>query len=429
MRNEVLSHLAFFEALAEEANESSRSWHEQSAGLLALRLYDSWDRARRRVARPPEVVHAMAVRSQVEALDPYSAVRAPLLSLIDGIVDQAAAPVMVRNSLVTYANRLRHQGEWRLAADVFRTVLESRDPRDVSAEAYQAAMDCGYCSRMSGDLEEAAVAYDVGEAIAVASRDTFGSLRAQVGKAKLTMHRGNLPQAERELDAVAAAAERADCRPALSLALAERMAVAGQRGQFEAAAVFGYRALEDCTDSSTRDAIMSDLATALGDAGETAASRDLHLVLSTTAQDTRVRWLSTANLLVLAARDGAVEAFEGYRRMLDEAPLPVELRARYALALGESHQLLGDTESARAAFEQAVSVATEYEVNEVLMRAEQALRTLRDRDVAGRREQELGTGVTSEPVHSGGVSLETVVRGARAMRERMVGGQVVGAGA
>jgi|GEM_PF-822419 len=425
MRNDVLSHLAFFEALADEASESSRSWHEHSAGLLALRLYDSWDRARRRVARPPEAAHAMAVRYQVEALDPYSPVRAPLLSMVAGIMDDPVAPVVIRNSLVTYAQRLRHQGNWRLAADVFRTALESREPGDISAEAYQAAMECGYCSRMSGDLEEAAVAYDVGEAIAMASRDTFGSLRAQVGKAKLTIHRGNLPQAEAELEAIAQAAEGADCQPALSLALAERMAVAGQRGQFEAAAVFGYRALEHCSDSTTREAIMSDLATALGDAGESAASRDLHLVLSATAQDTRVRWLSTANLLVLAARDGATEAFESYRRMLDDAPLPVELRARYALALGESYELFGDTPRAIAALEEAASVAGEYQVNEVLVRAEVALQALRRREHVEQPVEE----VVQQPVHSGGVSLETVVRGARAMRERMVGDQMmVGAG-
>lgn len=423
MRNEVLSHLAFFEALAAEPDERSRGWHEHSAGLLALRLFDSWDRARRRVSPVPEPAYAMAVRGQVEALEPYSSVRGPLLSMIDGIMDDPPSPLRIRSSLLTYANRLRHQGSWRLAADVFRTALETREPSDVSAEAYQAAMECGYCSRMSGDIEEAAVAYDVGEALATAARDTFGVLRAQVGKAKLTMHRGNFPQAELELEAIASSAEQARCQPALSLALAERMALAGSRGRFEEAAVFGYRALEHCVDAATREAIMSDLATALGDVGEHAAARDLHLVLSATAQDTRVRWLSTANLLVLAARDGAMDVFEGYRRMLDEAPLPVELRARYSLALGESYEQFGDMPRAVAALEEAASVAGEYEVNEVLVRAEVALQALRKRQAAAPAHHAAAT--VAHPVSSGGVSLETVVLGVRALRESAMGDRKV----
>lgn len=411
----AISHLPYFEALAGETDERSASWREQAAGLLALRLFDGWDRARRRLAPAPEPVRALAVRGEIEALEERSTVRGPLLALVDAMAAVPAAPGRVRASLLAYAGRLRLDGRWRLAADVFRTIVETREPSDVSAESYQAAMDCGYCARQGGDLEEAAIAYDVGEAIATASRDTFGMLRAQVGKAKLTMHRGNLPQADAELEAIARAAERAECRPALSLALTDRMAVAGMRGQFESAAVFGYRALECCEDEAAREMILADLATALGDAGERTAARDAHLVLSATARDLRVRGLSTVNLLLLAAGDGERVAFEEYRLQLDAAPLPVELGARYALALGESYEHFGELQEARAAFGRAIEVAEQSGPADVLVRAEAALAALARR--APERTVEQTREV--ESVSYDGVTLATVTRAVRAMRERV----------
>lgn len=418
MQQTVMPHLPYFEALADEADERSSTWREQAAGLLALRLFDGWERARKRVAPAPERLRAMAVRGEVEALEPASTVRAPLLALVDSILAVPSTPVRVRAALVAYASRLRMDGRWRLAADVFRTVVETREPSDVSAESYQAAMECGYCARQAGDVEEAAIAYDVGEAIAMAARDTFGMLRAQVGKAKLTIHRGNLPQADAELEAIVREAESAQCRPALSLALTDRMAVAGMRGQFEAAAVFGYRALECCEDGLAREAILSDLATALGDAGQRVAARDAHLVLSATALDVRVRWLSTVNLLVLAAADGARHAFEDYRRQLDSAPLPAELRSRYFLTLGEGYELLGDLSNARAALLRAIAESEASGPKDVLLRAEETL------DALDRRAPRTPTApiLAAGSVSYDGITMDTVTRGVRALRERVGAG-------
>jgi len=421
MQQTVVPHLPYFEALAGETDERSAAWREQAAGLLTLRMFDGWDRARRRLAPTPERLRSLAVRGEVEALEAGSPVRASLLALVDSMLAVPSSPLRVRSALLAYASRLRMDGRWRLAADVFRTVVETREPSDVSPESYQAAMESGYCARQAGDIEEAAIAYDVGEAIAMASRDTFGMLRAQVGKAKLTIHRGNLPQADAELEAIAREAEAARCRPALSLALTDRMAVAGMRGQFEAAAVFGYRALECCEDDAAREMILADLATALGDAGERAAARDAHLVLSATSRDLRVRGLSTLNLLTLAAGDGARAAFEDYRRQLDETPLPAELGARYALALGESYEQFGEVAEARASYSRAVSMAEESGPADVLVRAEAALVAL-DRHAP---RTTVAESHAAGSVSYDGITMDTVTRGVRALRERIG----VGAGA
>ncbi len=415
MTQPMISHLPYFESLAEETDEQSSGWREQSAGLLALRLFDNWDRARRRIAPSVEAVRALAVRSEVESLEAVSAVRAPLLSLIDAMLAVPSAPLAVRASLLSYAGRLRAEGQWRLAADVFRTLVETREPTDISPESYQAAMDCGYCARLGGDLEEAAIAYDVGEAIATAAHDTFGRLRAKVGKAKLTIHRGNLPQADLELQAIVRAAEAAQCGPALSLALTDRMAVAGMRGQFESAAVLGYRALECCEDGSAREAILSDLATALGDAGERAAARDAHLVLSATARDVRVRWTSMINLMNLAAHDGERSAFDRYSAELDAIGLSGELLPRYAIALGDGYECFGEVEAARSAYQLAVATSSASGPADVLVRAEAALTSLDRRS----RSRTVAPARATENVSYDGITLGTVTRGVRAMRERI----------
>ena len=261
----MLSHLAFFDALAEEPDEKSARWRQLSAGLLVLRLFDSWLHHVSRGEAPVDPGRTAAVRTAVEAIEAGSTLRPVLLGLIDAMRSPGRRHDVVRGHLLAYGKRLQFDAWWRPAADVYRTFVESRETHDVGVEAMEAAFQCGYCYRMAGDIDEASTAYDLGEAIATAARDNFGMLRARVCQAKLTAHRGNLPRAEAELDDVIRAAEATDCRRALSLALTDRMAVAGRRGEFEPAATFGYRALQCCDDQLERERILSDIATALGD--------------------------------------------------------------------------------------------------------------------------------------------------------------------
>ena len=342
-----------------------------------------------------------AVRTAVEAIDEGSTLRPVLLGLLDAMRSPGRRRDMVRGHLLAYAKRLQFDACWRPAADVYRTFVESRPAHDVSTEAMEAAFQCGYCYRMAGDIDEASTAYDLGEAIATVARDTFGMLRARVCQAKLTAHRGNLPRAEAELDDVIRAAEEADCRRALSLALTDRMAVAGQRGAYEAAAVFGYRALGHCDDSLAREAILSDIATALGDAGHRDASRDAHLVLSATAKDKAVAWRSTLNLLELAIGDGNEIEFERYRRVLAKAALPAAILAKYHLVVGDGYQRFGKLSLAQDAYETAIETSSKHSVNEILLRAEAALQELhRSRSASSATKASTSLDVTIDEVIS-----------------------------
>ena len=411
----ALSHLAFFEALAAEPDDRSPRWRQISAGLLTLRAFDAWLLHARRGDAPPDGFAVAAVRLAVEEIEGGSTVRPVLLGAVDAMRQPAQRADVVRGHLLAYARRLQFDSAWRLAGDVFRTFVESRPPHDVSADAMEAAFQCGYCFRMAGDVDEAALAYDTGEAIAVAARNDYGMLKARVCQAKLTSHRGNLPQAERELDAVVAAAEATGCDRALSLALTDRMAVAGRRGQYEAAATFGYRALRCCADELERERILSDLATALGDAGQRQAARDAHLVLSVTARDQSVAWLSTLNLMDLAVGDGSEVDFERHRRALAGVALPAVQRAHYHLIAGEGHARFGRHAAAVAAYRSAMASAEECGANDLLVRAESALRAL----------EKTTRGATADAAggDAGSVTIDEVVRAMRELRETVAAGR------
>lgn len=395
-----LSHLPFYEALAAEPDERSPAWRQLSAGLLTLRAFDAWLRHVTRGEAAFDPVLAVGVRLAVEDIETSSTIRPVLLGLVDSLLQPGRTVDVARGHLLAYARRLQFDAAWRLAADVYRTFVETREPDDIAPEVMEAAFQCGYCFRLAGELEEAAAAYDLGEAIAVAASDLYGVRRARVCRAKLAAQRGNLPGAEEELDAVIAAAEAAGCGRSLALALTDRMAVAGQRGQYEQAAVFGYRALQYCTDDLAREPVLADVATALGDAGHIAAARDAHLVLAETARDTRVRLLSVVNLLELSISDGDELSFERYRRQLADAPLPVHLRAHASYAIGQGYRRFGHLAQARAAFEHTLAFAEEHRVSEFVLKAEAALRALRAERMAVVAGPAVGATTIDDVIHA-----------------------------
>src|SRR5690606_18929691 len=155
-----------FEALTDEPDGSSPTWRETSAGLVVLRLFDGWLRAVRQGEPLPEPVRVEAARAEVARGAETSTVRPVPLGLVDEIRGGRRDVAAARGQLVAYARRLQLDARWRLAADVYRTFIDARPAGDVSAEVQVAALQCGYCYRMAGELAEATAAYDVGESIA-----------------------------------------------------------------------------------------------------------------------------------------------------------------------------------------------------------------------------------------------------------------------
>ncbi len=369
----LLPHLAFYEALA-VLDESNPAWNETVAGLLTLRLFDTWGE----MARRGERVQAWEVTGVAEAVDELPSThpaRAPLRAVVDAVRAPNVAPADALPQLSAYARVLRFEAQWLLAADVFATMLTNAygAPEDV---VIGAAYHRGYCLRMAGQLEAAAASYEEGRALAASCGNEAGLLEADVSHAALALHRGNLPAAEALLNDVIDRAGSVTCTQVLAHALHERAHVAARRARPEDAVVFGYRALSLYAAACDRDRVLGDIATALGEAGHHQAAWDGHLVLALTAQEQEARWVATVNLMELSALRGNEVLFERFRGELAGVALPAWLTGYYHLCTGIGYHRFDRHALAVRALQQAASVAARFELNEIRIKADAALRAL-----------------------------------------------------
>jgi tetratricopeptide (TPR) repeat protein len=374
-----LPHYVFFETLAQEESESTPEWRAVSAGWLTLRCFDAWA-----LDDVPRGVHGDSwgvrlVRRRVEEIPAGTAVRALLISILDAMSSKACTgPAAVAPRLMAYARALQFEAKWSLAADVYETVIRHSDAVADPDLVISAHMALGACLRVLAKWQEAVQAYAVAELVAEGIGDVMGVLKARVAEANLATDRGNLPLAERILDETIERAAEAELVEVRSIALHDRAAVAYYRGQYDIGIALAYSALEGMTNQASRDRVLVDLGAMFFEIGLYSAARDANLVLAATAQEQYTRWVATINLLEMAAVDRIEPVFEQYRRELDVADLPATLSAQYHYHLALGYQMFNRPDNARAEFERAIAIASANRFNQMVINAEQGLRSLRD---------------------------------------------------
>jgi tetratricopeptide (TPR) repeat protein len=364
----TVAHTAFFEALGALPDGGGARWADILAGLVTLRLVDRW--ARHETSSLSRTA-LNAVEQAICSVD----VRTPLRPALNEIVEAVRgslhrADVDVLAAVLAYAHTLRLNADWALATDVYQTVITAaRTPGDqrLAPEAYDRL---GYCLRMLGELDRALEAYSAGHAIAIERGDTTMALRIRVSEANVSIGRGNFPAAELLLEEIVTAAYAADLPAIAALALHDRGLVAHVRGQIERGILFYHDALIHATDPSQRDRLLADLGRAFGEMGARDVAREALLLLYVTGTAQVDRWVAAINLLELAALDTQETVFEEYRRELARADLPPRYQAFYHLFVGEGCARFGRMKCALSSFHRAIKVAEEYEVNEVLVRAQ-----------------------------------------------------------
>jgi tetratricopeptide (TPR) repeat protein len=283
---------------------------------------------------------------------------------------------VVVTPLMAYGQALEYDAKWKLAADVYQSVLAHLHPVEDSDASIAAHLRLGSCYRNLNRMDDSIDAYASASEVANAVGDLVGILRARLGEARIATERGNLPHAERILDETISRAESADLRDVRSRALHARSGVATLSGQYELGVRLAYEALEHSTSPTERDRILSDLAGAFIYLGVFSAARDAYLVLSVTAQEQFIRWSATLNLLEIAAQTGAEMLFEQYRRQLGDQDLPPFLAAGFELTLGTGYQRFGNLPKARVHLERAVAKSTQHGLNQFLFEAEESLNNI-----------------------------------------------------
>lgn len=370
-----IRHLAFFEALG-SLEEGSTDWHATTAGLVVLRLVDAWYDEGVQVAAA-DAWGLNAVREAVGAMAAGDPARTILSGVVDAVESAERADFsVVATRLSAYGRALHFDAKWRLAADVYETLLTYAHPIDESDVYINASMQLGYCLRMLGEFDQAAIAYADAGRVATSMGDVVGILRARIADARLSMSRGNLPRAEEILDDTIARATSESLHDVAGLALHERSTVAHERRDYTGAIRFAYDALAKLSGQSARDRVLTDIASSFMELGVTSAARDAFLVLAATAQEQYVRWTATLNLLELSVLETSEPSFELYRRELAKANLPVNLEVSYQLDVGKGYTTFGRYERAEQALTQAIGLAAKHRLNQLLFAAEESLQQL-----------------------------------------------------
>jgi tetratricopeptide (TPR) repeat protein len=366
-------HVPFLTALG-GLDEGSPAWRAVSAGLVVLRLVDAW------VTESAAVVAAdewgmRSVQAAVEQMPVGTPARAVLHGVVDAIKTSRASDMdTIAPRLMAYGRSLELDAKWGLAVDVYETIVAYVHPRDANDIAVSAQIRAGHCFRNLGQLALAANHFDAAGTLASHMGDMGGTLRAQIGTAKIAIARGNLPQAEQLLDSAVALARRHQLNEVQSTALHDRADVAHMRGNYELAIRLAYEALDRSEDPRSRDRLLNDIAASFHVLGVRSAARDAYVILEATAQEQYQRWVASINLMQMAAEDGSSPVFERYRRALCAADLPPELLVQVLVHIGEGYELLGDDTLAAASLAKARVVADEYGFHRLWHIADERLR-------------------------------------------------------
>jgi tetratricopeptide (TPR) repeat protein len=368
-----LRHLPFFEDIAGR-EEGTADWHESTAGLVVLRLVDTWlehGNERRDVEWT-----VRSVRCAIEAVSEGTTIRTILDRVVDALEEGKPDFHVVVTPLMAYGKALEYDAKWMLAADVYQAVLAHLHPFDDGDAAVAAHLRLGQCYRSLNRLDDASDEFETAFEVATATGDMVGVLRARIGDAQIALVRGNLPRAASLLDDTIARATGPEFSDVRSRALHDRSTVATLAGQYELAIRLGYEALGHSESAAHRDRILADIAAAFLQLGVHSAARDAYLVLSATAQEQYTRWTSTLNLLEIAAQTGTEVQFEAYRRQLVAAQLPPYLATALHLTLGTGFRRFGHESKARVHLERALALAAENQNNQFIFEAEKELREL-----------------------------------------------------
>jgi tetratricopeptide (TPR) repeat protein len=370
----MLRHLAFFEELA-KTKETDANWRSTSAGLVVLRLVDQW-----MAGRPGDSASwsITAVREAVAQIEETTPVRRILASAVDAIAESTpenASAVIPR--LMAYAKSLEYDARWRLAVDVYETILRHADPGVDADVVITAHVQTSTCLRALGDFDGALESSRRAQAVATAVNDAAGQLRGRLVEARVSVSRGNFPLAAKICDEVIEASERHGLLEMKSRALQDRAGIAGMTGEFERAIQFAYAGLPGAASERDRETILLNIATGFSELGLIDVARDAYLVVLATTQDQYLRWNAAMNMMEIAGRQRSEPVFDRYRRELVNVQLTSFLHAKFLITLGNGYRQFGKRDLAISSLEEALGYSREKGLNHLVFEAEQALATAR----------------------------------------------------
>jgi tetratricopeptide (TPR) repeat protein len=371
-----LKHHAFWEA-AGALPEGSVAFNALTAALLVLRLLDRW--SSRDKGREVKFQELAAVQRRVDAL-PDGPMRRVLQDLLKSVGGRGAArPAKV----IVLGQLLEAEGYWAPAADAYASSIELIASRPVDRDLLPFVLDRqAYCLRESGQLDKAAEMYNEGIAVARELQDIRWALKLRVHNAILEgMHRGDLPEADYQLEVIVDDARNADLPALVAYATHERGQVAFARSQYLNAAQLFYIAATTHLETSLIERAELDLAVALAELGHIDYARTVcEFVRNAPARlGSDQRTLAGINLMRLAPLRDDRDMFDKLRLELAVEPMKGRLLAHYHLILAQGLLRFGESDAGRLELQRTIEVAEAYKINQLVIRADELLKAKDER--------------------------------------------------
>lgn len=368
----TLKHLAFFEVLA-GCGEDSSVGRTVTAGLLSLRLIDHWILAGPQIVQP-ESVSVRSVRNAIMAMPQHEPLREVLLGIVNTMqtlreVDMQ--PVLPR--VAAYASLLERRSEYKLAVDVYETVIRLGEEEFDGDVKIDALLRLGLCQRTLGVLDDAERAFTDAQRMAKRRKEVARDLQSRLGLAGVTMVRGNLPHADELYIEIAADSERAECDAEFARAVHGRAVVSSRRGTFRKATCLAYDALQLTKAPIERERILADISALLILEERYDAAQDALMILDATAISESIRSGAKVNLTILAARKGDEAMFESARAQVPAHDLLPELEVNFLIESARGLRTFGRNDEAEPLLEKARTVALTHGLNRSLFEAEQLI--------------------------------------------------------
>jgi hypothetical protein len=368
----TLKHLAFFEVLA-GCGEDSAVGRSTTAGLLSLRLIDHWILAGAQMVQP-ESVSVRSVRNAIMAMPAHEPLREVLLGIVNTMqtlreVDMQ--PVLPR--LAAYASLLERRSDYKLAADVYETVIrlgEEEFDGDVVVDAY---LRLGFCYRTLSVFDASERAFVEGGRIAKRRKEVARELRSRIGLAHVVMFRGNLPSADEQFVTIFSDCERTGCTAEMAASLHGRAVVAMRRGAIRTATCFAYDALQQTSSAIERERLLADISAMLILEERFEAAYDALLIIDATAISESIRVGAKVNLTALAARKGDREMFDRARASVPTHDMLPEVEVNFLIESARGCRAFGRGEEAESLLVSAQELAAAHGLNRSLFEIERLL--------------------------------------------------------
>lgn len=330
----------------------------------------------------PESVPARQVAdkvlTEVLLLPDDSACKKPYFWMVDS-VRRGASWETISVRLSQLADHLEREGRYGEAEDVFATLVEIQELPGVAAQCGESSVVAALLGRArtlrkQAEFDGSERWYRKAEERARAASLPDQEVSARVGFARMTMERGNYPKAQKILDEIHRDFVDVTLTPHARGSIFHEMALAARATDRTHALRLLWEAFAAYREPADRELSLHDIGVELLQMGVYADARKAFEVLERHGSAEVCRY-ALGSLLEIAwrTRDRVL-----FRRVWGKISghldaLRPTVRAEAYLFAGQALRAFGKEDDGRALLEEAKDVARAFELNEVLVRADQYL--------------------------------------------------------